>query len=461
MSRSLLALKDFQQDGLDFLLSANGCAILADDTGTGKTIQTLAYLNQAAPSRVVVIAPSSVLYQWAEQVERWTGYQARVITSSDQLPPIAAGKVDIFTWDEFQKRLDNLIARRYHLLVADEAHRAKGSNTQRTKALMRLARSTQGRIFLTATPIPNNRSELWPLLNMVAPARWPNLYAFKAQFDNDNRGAAGWRVKNQADLLRIKREVSIESDARLAAAIKPWFLRRLKNEVLPELGTPQVIRYVGYGGDSPYMQNYLEAETDLIRYLERHGLPTKGAKAAPALVKLGELRRLLGLIKTSLVVEKATDMLEDPAKQVVIYAIHQPVIRELSQAFHGVDIIDGGTSAKLRKVIRDRFQAGESRVVVLSAAGEEGIDLYAAQDILFVERPWTADAEAQAIGRLHRIGQGGRVTAHIPLVKGTIDRRLDNIIERKRQMKRSVIGESEYEVTTELLSGLLDRRKED
>lgn len=207
--------------------------------------------------------------------------------------------------------------------------------------------------------------------------------------------------------------------------------------------------------DAKVMRDYRRAEDDIVTYAAARAevLATElgvsprsaavrarfAAEANEHSVRLAELRRLAALAKMAAVVEWTENLLEDPDAKVVLAAHHRDVVDALAERFGGLKIQGGMRTAEIERA-KSRFQDGDGRVIVLSIqAAKTGHTLTAAQDIGFVELPYTPDDLDQTASRLHRLGQAGVVTAHRLLAAGTIDERINAYVESKRSVVNAVV----------------------
>lgn len=452
--------RPYQMDGLRFLHHANGRAGLGDDVGMGKSAQALAYMVETPRiKKVLIVTKASALYKWQREVSKWTGRTSEVIEG--RVPQLTSNSfIHITGWANLAGIYLDLRQFQYDLIIFDESHKAKNVTSDRTKASMRLAKGVPHLLFLSASPMPRRRDEMWTMLHMIDPARWGTLTWFRNEYCNDDAGAKTWKVSNMADVRKMQARNAEINRRRLAEDILPYFLRRQKSEHLQELGQPTRVYLPMRLPDNKLGQDYRTALSDLYTYLRINGKYVSGKIPAKALRQLGILRRIIGRVKAVAAIDLAENLLEaDETASIVIYAIHKDVVASIEKALgkYGLGTIDGSTPNKTRDDLQVAFQARELRVMVISEAGEEAIDLFAAQNIIFAERGWNPASEDQAIGRLHRIGQAGLVTAHVPLVEHTIDMRLDAILTRKRTEVKEVIGLDEYNdlIDRELLASLV------
>jgi SWI/SNF-related matrix-associated actin-dependent regulator 1 of chromatin subfamily A len=179
------------------------------------------------------------------------------------------------------------------------------------------------------------------------------------------------------------------------------------------------------------------------------------------MVHLSVLRQAIGRAKIPVVVEFAEGVLDaDEDTKIVIYAVHRHVVAQLEQLLrkYGVTTITGDVPNEERSVRCDRFQNMHMpRVMIISSAGGEGIDLYRSSVIIFAEREWSPAVEEQAEARCHRIGQKGAVEAIYVIAQDTIDEDIDELIESKRAILGQVISQADVhlDITDELLSRVM------
>lgn len=426
-------------------LNASGRLIIGDDPGLGKTFQTFGYIKISKPKRTLIVAPTSVVYKWQEELYETLRKISFVVDRAGleladayELASRAGQRVLIVTWDLLSYYSDDLRRAGWDLLVLDEAHRMKNLSALRTKAARQIGREVPHILFLTGSPLINRQVEVWPILNLIDPNEWPSYMNFKRTYQDYSGQAATWKVRSKVDLDRKMAQARADQQARLAERIKPYMVRRLKTTQTPHVKVRLPL-------PEDFVRDYNHARRDLVGYLQTKGLPSRAAEKAQALVKVGVLRRILGRAKVAPTVDLARDLLDsDETRKVLIYAIHHDVVEAIWEqlAEYGPLTITGTTTAQMRHNNVGAFQTmAAHRVMIVSEAGEEGINLFAANYLIFAERPWTPKGEDQAIGRIDRIGQTRNTTAYYPLVRGTIDERIDRLIERKRETIRNVVGQ--------------------
>lgn len=415
-------LYNYQKDGVEFIYAARGRAIVGDDMGLGKSAEALVWSQLFGGEKVLIVAPANVIWKWAlKEFKMWAGEATwQVIENGKQ--PIEDRQITIMSYAIMTDRYEELLMIPFDTMIFDEAHylktAGKKKGSMRGRAAKKIIKGVPHVLFLTGTVFKNRRIEMYPLLNMLDPKAWSSVIEFGTRYCGGVFSQGHW-------IVQPDKETNTEE---LQARIAPILLRRTKNQVAIDL--PDLTRV-----SIPItIDNSKEYEQTLRSVKEQ--ARKEGYKPARALTLLNKLRQVVGMGKVAAAVELAEDILET-GNQVVLFAHHREVVTQLkmrlSQTTGRVPrIIDGSTPAKERQALADAFVAGQFSTLIISSAGREGIDLYSASNVIFVERLWTPADEEQIEARLHRNGQKNAVMAHYLVGRDTVDDRLDEIVRRKR-----------------------------
>jgi superfamily II DNA or RNA helicase len=447
-------LRPYQQAGVRWLhlLTRMGLgACLADDMGLGKTIQVLALLlslQRSGPS--VLVAPASLLANWQQEAERFAPSLRCLIAHPSALPledlraldaERLAGVDLVITSYGTLMRLPNLLTLRWFLAVADEAQALKNPSAQQTKAVKQL--QANSRIALTGTPVENRLSDLWSIFDFTHPGLLGSHKAFSRA------------TKSMAHYGPLRKLVN------------PYILRRLKSDkrVIDDL--PDKTEMTAWCALSP-MQTalYQQSVEDLAEQLKiAQGIARKGLVLA-ALMRFkqicnhpsqwlsdgawkpehsGKFARLAELVDTI------------AAKQEKLLVFTQfrettaPLSAFLAQLFgrEGL-VLHGGTPVAKRRELVKRFQEDEHcpYFVLSLKAGGTGLNLTAASHVIHFDRWWNPAVENQATDRAWRIGQHRNVLAHKFVCRGTIEERIDQMIQAKQKLAQEVLaGDAEINLT--------------
>lgn len=428
--RSLLY--PYQKDAVDFIHDNQGTCLIADEMGLGKTVEALWYAKEKGDKvkSILIVCPATVTYKWGNEIDRWYGVPWQVVAKVNQ--KLEDVPILIMSYTIMTKKYAELIDRPFDLFIADECHYITNPKSLRSKVARKIIATRT--LFLSGTPFMNRPVELFNLLNMINPIEWENYWAFTGRYCDRKakyigKGRKIWDVSGASNLDELRNRIS------------PVMLRRTKAEVLVEL--PELVRTI-IPLDINSKREYNKALAELKDAVKL----TQNLHSEEVLTRLTAVRQLLGLAKVSAALELAEDILAEPDKKVVLFAHHKRVVDKLVEELkeYGVATIVGADSQQVRANTIEKFQHKIlPRVVVMSAAGSEGIELHRASDIIMVERQWNPAREAQAEARLHRIGQKNAVTAHYLVVRNTMDERVHELIEAKRTVFGTVVGDISLE----------------
>ncbi|GAA0946078.1 DEAD/DEAH box helicase [Pseudonocardia zijingensis] len=444
-------LRDYQLRGLgwlDRMTSLGLGACLADDMGLGKTITLIALhlrRRERAAGPTLVVCPASLLGNWEREVRRFApGVPVDRYHGAGRALPDHDGFV-LTTYATMRLDADALAAHRWGLVVADEAQHVKNPASGTAQALRRLP--SAARVALTGTPVENDLTELWSILDWTTPGLLGTLAEFRARW---------------ADPIAEGDPALADRFARLIA---PFLLRRRKSDpgIAPELPPKtETDRPVGLTPEQAGLYEAVVAETmeRIARAdgMERRGLvlglltalkqicdhPALYAKEPdPVLAgRSGKLELLDELLDTILA--------EDGAALVFTQyvAMGRLLERHLRARGATVQFLHGGTPVPEREAMVERFQRGEVGVFLLSlrAAGT-GLNLTRADHVVHVDRWWNPAVEDQATDRAYRIGQTRPVQVHRLISEGTVEDRIAALLQTKRALADSVLAGGEAGLT--------------
>ena len=437
-------LLNFQKEGLDFLLKSSGNALLADEMGLGKTVQTLSYVateKQTFP--VLVVAPLVTLNNWEREITKFMKKKSRngriIESESSTATIIRTGKSKelpvtdfyIINYELLYKRLSDLSKLNIRTIVCDEVHNLRSKTTQKYKAVKKLAAlpSISYRIGLSGTPIYNRGSEIWPIVDILKPGLLGSFKEFCEYFCYVNE-------KGKAIVLENKR-ASLRNELQ-----KHVMLRRKKSDVLKEL--KDKVRYKEViDADTDY---YFDELGKIWTKLEAEQKDAESAfdKSASYQRAIQSERQIAGVAKLPHVINFVKNIMEIE-ESVVVFCHHKVIHKLLHEKlgeFSPVSII-GGQSDKMRQEAIDKFQKGESKLMIAGLrAGNVGINLTRAKYVIFAELDWSPAIHRQAEDRLHRIGQKNTVFAYYLIGNGTLDDHVANILVDKSYEIDSIMDET-------------------
>ena len=445
-------LLGYQRAGVSYATHARR-VFIADEMGLGKTIQAMATLENiqlhaeaedGSPAYpAVVVCPSSLVLNWKKEYNRFFPERiVEVVRDRKTIPMfgtydvLVIGYPNITAWE---KQLYN-----HNSYVFDESHYCKSRDSQRTKSAKKIAKSNKNAIVLclTGTPVTNRPAEYAPQLDIIGQLdKFGGLWGFYRRYCGAYKDKWGqWHLEGHSNLEELNDKLR-----------SICYIRRTKDQVMTDL-PPVVHAPLVVEGAPSVMKEYAKAEADIVAYLVERakeiakelGLPVGAAAVAARLkaeanehlLKMSVLRKISARAKMPVVEEWINERIEQ-GKKVVVAAHHRDIVNDLTNRFGGLKI-QGQMDIEDIEDAKHKFQTlpcDQAPVIVLSIqAAKTGHTLTAAQDVLFVELPWTPADVDQTYSRCHRLGQKGSVTSTYMMTSGTIDEDIYALVERKRKV---------------------------
>ena len=433
-------LRDYQKEGyvwMSRLAYWGAGALLADDMGLGKTLQTITVLlSRAKEGAALVVVPTSLILNWRDELGRFApGLNVKILNQagdnrSDMVKEAAAFDVVITTYGLLINEEKSLCEREWNTIVLDEAHTIKNRDTKMSKAAMKLKGTF--RILLTGTPVQNNLSEIWNLMQFAN----PNLLGSFQQFSD--------RFITPIEKLHDKGTQRV-----LRRVISPFILRRTKNDVLNELPEKtEVTRKVQLSPE----------EWALYDNIRQKALINLADGEATPLQTLTELTRLRQAACNAQLIDKKlripsskeavflemVDSLHDNHHRALVFSqftSHLALIRKALDK-RGIEYLylDGATPAKERDKLVREFQTGDMPLFLISLkAGGLGLNLTAADYVIHLDPWWNPAIEEQASDRAYRIGQQNPVTVYRLIAEGTIEEKIIQLHQSKKSLADALL----------------------
>lgn len=430
--------------------------ILGDAPGLGKTLQSIGIIHAAQAWPCLVICPSSLKINWQREVEKFTDTRALVLadavrTTWPYLLQMRMFQYAVVNYESLRKyfvwdikapsggsfRLKDVVfcpqIRLFRSVIIDESHRVKDAATQQAKFAKGLCTGKEYVILLSGTPVVNRPADLVSQLSIMDRLKdFGGRGQFLLDYAQGEEGAS-----NLDELGRRLRATCL--------------LRREKEKVLTQLpAKTRVDLYV----DIANREEYDTAAEDLARYLREYRLcpepEIRRKMRMEALVRFMTLRGIAARGK----VAQAADFIRtvtDSGQPLVVFCSLHDIVDELRRLFPRAVTVTGRDSTVMKQAAVDAFQQGKSRLIICSikAAGV-GLTLTAASRVAFIEFPWTYADCQQCEDRCHRIGQRDNVTCYYLIGRGTIDRKLYQIIYDKRAVANQVMA-ADDEIPTDTL----------
>ncbi|MFH1085224.1 MAG: DEAD/DEAH box helicase [Chloroflexota bacterium] len=476
-------LRPYQVEGLSWLAflrrtGFGGC--LADDMGLGKTIQAIALLLHERAQRpdlppALVVCPTSVVGNWRRELQRFApGLRTSVHHGVGRAEGDAfvsragASDVVISTYGLVRRDLPDLLRVSWSDIILDEAQNIKNPVTKQARAVRLLQGG--GRFALTGTPVENRLTDLWSIMAFLNPGYLGTLEGFRRSL-----------------AMPIERFQDGEAADRLRRLVRPFVLRRLKTDPNVIRDLPEKVEYKVYCNLSREQATLYEAVVqEAMRAIQEQsahqGLRRRGLVLAmltrlkqvcnhPALYlgdgsalgqRSGKLNRLVEMLEEVLAVGDRALIFTQFAQMGRLLQQH------LAETFDTeVFFLHGGTPQHQRDDLVGRFQDdpdAPSLFVLSLRAGGTGLNLMRANQVFHLDRWWTPAVENQATDRAYRIGQARDVHVHKFICAGTLEERIDELIESKRALADAVVGGGESwlaELSTETLRDLVTLRAEE
>jgi len=441
-------LRDYQRDGvnwLSFLSDANMGAMLADDMGLGKTLQALCALK--SPS--LVVAPASVLHNWAAEIQRFRPSLRVHIYHGPNRSLSDEADVTLTTYALLRLDDEILAARSWDTIILDEAQNIKNADSQVARAAFRL--NARFRLTLTGTPVENRLDELW------------------SQFHFTNPGLLGGRQDFQERYARPMAEGDGTVAERLRQRIRPFMLRRLKKEVARELPprTDVVMRCILNERERELYDAILAATRKEV--IERVAEGGNVLAALEALLRLRQAACHSALIpgqqaasssKLDLLMDVLDKVLQEDHRALVFSqwtSLLDKIEPLLTAAGISFARLDGSTRDRGGVVAEFQSEAGPRIMLVSLKAGGTGLNLTAADHVFLLDPWWNPAVEDQAADRAHRIGQERPVLVHRLVAEGTVEERMLVLQEKKRALAQAATlgSEAAFGLTRDDLLALL------
>ncbi len=439
-------LRDYQRDGvgwMDFLrrFSFGGC--LADDMGVGKTAQVLALLEArralpeaAGPSLVVV--PKSLVFNWKQEAARFTP-RLRVLDHTGlarDVHSFADYDVVLTTYGTLRRDAAEFKDIEFDYIVLDEAQAIKNPGTESAKAA-RLLRG-RNRLALSGTPVENHLGELWSIFEFLNPGMLGAASVFKL---------AGGAARNPSE----------ETRRLLAHALRPFILRRTKEQVareLPPKSEQTLFCELETAQRKLYNELRLHYRNSLLQTVATQGLAKSKIQVLEALLRLRQAACHPGLIDPKRRNDSSAklDVLIDHLEEVVaeghkalVFSQFTSLLSLVKERLDGsgmvYEYLDGATRDRQQHV--ERFQNDpDCRLFLISLkAGGLGLNLTAAEYVFLLDPWWNPAVEAQAVDRAHRIGQTHQVFAYRLIARDTVEEKILQLQSTKRDLAAAIISE--------------------
>lgn len=444
-------LRTYQRAGVDwlaFLRDAELGGVLADDMGLGKTLQAIC----AFQGRVLVVCPKSVVYNWCDEIARFRPSLRTSIYHGSGRELDRGADVTLTTYAVLRLDVEKLAQEAWDIVVLDEAQAIKNESSQTARAAFRL--KAPFRLALSGTPVENRLEELWSVMHFAN----PGLLGGRSSFQGRYAGPVG--------------DGDPEAASRLRAKIRPFVLRRMKREVLPEL-PPRTDAVLHVELDESERAIY-----DAVRVATRKEVTEALAKGGNVLAALEALLRLRqaachpelvpgqkSVTGSSSKLDRLLGALEDAVSdghKALVFSQWTSFLDRVEPILKNAGIrftrLDGSTRDRAGVVAEFQADDGPPVMLVSLKAGGTGLNLTAADHVFLLDPWWNPAVEDQAADRAHRIGQERPVMVYRMVAKDTVEERIFALQAKKRALADVALGEANQAggITRDELLALLD-----
>ncbi|KAI0565707.1 chromatin remodeling complex / DNA-dep ATPase [Gracilaria domingensis] len=492
-------LKHYQLEGLEWLVSLynnNLNGILADEMGLGKTIQTLSLITYLCEVKkmygpFLIIVPLSVISNWVREMDKWAPSLVKVVYKGDpatrksiQLYEMQGGNYNVLlTTYEFIVKDKNVLGRiRWKYIIMDEGHRMKNADCK--LALTLGAKYTsRNRLLLTGTPLQNNMTELWALLNFLLPTIFSSAETFETWFN------APFQDSSFGESAELNEEENLLIISRLHQVLRPFMLRRLKTDVEAQLPDKvelvlkcdmsiwqkvlyrQLQRRLGVSGGSGNVG--IRSFNNMVMQLKKVCNHPYLFYQEDELMSLPSefLMRASGKFE---LLDHCLRKLKKSGHRVLIFSQMTAALDFLGYFLQSIDMkylrLDGTTKADDRQEMLEMFNAANSEYfcfLLSTRAGGLGLNLQTADTVIIFDSDWNPMMDLQAQDRAHRIGQTKEVRVYRLICSGSIEEKILKRANRKLQMDAQVIQAGQFNNKSsdndrqEMLKDLLRQQADD
>jgi SWI/SNF-related matrix-associated actin-dependent regulator 1 of chromatin subfamily A len=439
-------LRPFQKVAVAYA-AAHPRTIIADEMGTGKTVEAIAILKAQDAFPALIVCPASVKLNWQREIEKWL--PGKLVSVANGKQPAKGADLVVVNYDLiWREQYEWLQTHPWQGLVLDEFHAIKEKDSKRSAAVYESKKviddagkqrwvksglatglALKVAVFLSGTPIVNRPKELvQPLSALGLIQQFGGSWAFLQRYTNPKHNGFGWDFSGASNLDELNLKLR-----------ENGYIRRTKAQVLPDL--PAIQR-----SDVPLMidnrDEYDDADRDVLSWIAQNisSQAEIAAERAETLVRISMLKQIAAKGKMTGITEWVGDFLESGSK-LLVFAEHVAVQKALTAKFPDAARIFGEDDVKERQVQVDRFQKDDTCKLMVASlkAGGEGLTLTAASHVAFCEWGWTCAGVAQAIARVHRIGQEAQsVNVYNLIGVDTIDEDIMALIASKREVVNGV-----------------------
>ena len=423
--------------------------ILADDMGLGKTTSTIIAALETGSKKVLIVCPASLKINWQREIENYSDRpvfiaEGKKFSSEHDFVIVNYDILKNFHDSDPKKKDESLLLQsKFDLVILDEAHMISNVQAQRTKIINSFAKKVERVWLLTGTPMTSRPMNYYNLLNLIESPVAQNWKAYAIRYCQGFQFTAGkrkvWNVMGASNLEELRDRTSKQ------------ILRRLKEDVLDlpdKIITPVYLRLKS--------KEYEDLMGEYYDWYDKN--PDESSSLTVQFSKLMKVRKVIANEKTKQTIDFAENILEQ-GKKVIIFTNFTDTLQTINQHFGKQAVyLDGSCSNAMRQQAVDSFQNDDKiKVFVgnLKAAGV-GLTLTSAEVVIMNDLSFVPAEHAQAEDRAYRYGQKSNVLVYYPLFENTIEGAIYDILNRKKQIIRTVMGDEQPENTGDIVEEILN-----
>lgn len=412
MIKSTVKYFDCQKRGIDFI-SKNHYALLAFEQGLGKTLTSLSHRDLASNTKVLVVCPAYLTFNWADEIKQHTTFDLK--------------NFKICSYEYMTKNIFELIDSNFEYVIFDESHYLKSITAKRTKAAYHLVLNSKPKnvVLLTGTPAKNKLESLWSQLKIISLGRpiknFPKgLEDFKSEFIEYQR------IEYGASLVVFK-EIGVKNTPQLIELLKSAALIEKvdKNLDLPE-SQVSMLSLKNSKVDKILHRIFEESRDDLKNLEKDH---------------ISSFKRDTAILKSKLTVQFIKDFVENnPDKSLVVFSCHPSAVKEIASGLKNNSYFEVNQSMgpEERNEVKNKFQEGKRKILIATIGTfSTGVTLTRSHHMIFNDYPWDVDDLKQAMSRIRRIGQT-MTCFYYYVVSGDLDKHILKTISLKNKIKSTV-----------------------
>jgi SNF2 family DNA or RNA helicase len=441
-----LPLFPYQKVGAAFLVKI-GSGILGDDVGMGKSVMAIAVCETTRASKVLIIAPSSIKWQWHQELFKFLPSSDAVVIEGTPRERAILWRSEhqfyIANYELLLRDLPLIQERQWGIAIADEATRISNPTAKVSKAIKKI-KATR-RIAMTGTPISNRAQEVWNLVDWVSPDALGNYYSFMDRYCIKNKWGGVEQYRNMDEL---------------ASKLKRHMIRRMKVDVLTEL-PEKIVTDVPFDMSDEEMAMYRKLKKEILFEIKAEEIDKieNPMSVQYTLVKLLRLRQLTDSMEllgqntasSKLVVLKdiLAEALSDPRRKAIVFTQFSVMadILERELAEYGTCKVSGAIKEEYKDVI-ERFNTDDTkRILIMTSAGMYGLNIQAASVVVHYDQEWSLAKMTQRDGRAHRYGQKETVLVYNLMARKTVDYYVQKVLRGKAELAGRLLGDEKMTMT--------------